>query len=147
MRITTYSFLDLSGAISHALFPGGVYQFTGEGVGSVTVKMLTERTAHDVAADGSIMVSKLAGNNGQIDIECQQTSLVHKYLLSLYNYLIAADANQWAMAAMALRNVSDGTSHTATGVSFGKVPDKPYRANGERVTWTLWAADIQNLNL
>lgn len=146
MRHTTYSFLDLAGAISHPLFPLGVFQFTGEGVGSLTVTMMTERTAHDVAADGSIMISKIAGNNGQINIECQQTSLLHKYLLSLYNYVTTADASAWAMAAIIMRNVKDGTSHIATGVSFGKIPDKPYGASGARVTWTLWAADITNPN-
>ena len=145
MRTTTYSFLDLAGAIIHPLYPGGPYLFTGEGVGSANVNMLTERTAHDVAADGSIMVSKIAGNNGQITIECQQTSLVHKYLLGLYNYLVAASAGEWAMAAVSLRNVSDGTSHIATGMSFQKIPDKQYQAQGQMVNWTLFAADIQSI--
>lgn len=146
MRTTTYSFLDLAGAITHPSFPGGPYMFTGEGVGSVTVNMQTERTAHDVAADGSIMVSKIAGNNGQIIIECQQTSLVDKYLLQLYNYLLQASSAEWAMAAIALRNVVNANNHIATGVSFGKLPDKPYGASGARVSWTLWAADIVSLN-
>jgi hypothetical protein len=146
MRHSTYSFLDLAGAISHALFPLGVFQFTGEGVGEVTVAMDTERTAHDVAADGSIMVSKIAGNGGKITINCQQTSVVHKYLLSLYNYCVAAPANEWAMMAIVLRNVNDGTSHTASGVSFGKMPDKAYKSQGERVQWVMWAADITTMN-
>lgn len=146
MRQTTYSFLDLAGVIAHPLYPLGVFQFTGEGVGSVTVTMDTERTAHDVAADGSVMVSKIAGNNGKINIECQQTSLAHKYLLNLYNYLVSASAGEWAMIAIVLRNVSDATSHIATGVSFGKIPDKPYAAQGGKVTWVLWAADIVSAN-
>jgi hypothetical protein len=146
MRHSTYSFLDLAGAIAHPSYPGGPYMFTGEGVGTVTVSMQTERTAHDVAADGSIMISKIAGNNGYINIECQQTSLVHKYLLGLHSYLIAESAMQWAMAAIVLRNVSDGTSHIATGVSFGKIPDKAYSSQGAKVTWQLWAADIVTMN-
>jgi hypothetical protein len=146
MRHSTYSFLDLAGAIAHPFFPLGVFQFTGEGVGSISVAMSTDRTAHDVAADGSIMISKIAGNNGQISIECQQTSLVHKYLLNLFNYVWQADTSQWAMIAIALRNISDGTSHICTGVSFGKKADKAYKSAGERVTWTLWAADISSMN-
>lgn len=146
MRHSTYSFLDLAGAISHPFFPLGVFQFTGEGVGSITVEMLSERSQHDVAADGSIMISKMAGNNGVITIECQQTSLVHKYLLNLFNYVWQADTNQWAMIAIALRNISDGTSHICTGVSFNKKGAKSYKREGQQVTWTLMAADIASMN-
>lgn len=146
MRHSTYSFLDLAGAISHPFFPLGVFQFTGEGVGSITVEMSSERSLHDVAADGSIMISKMAGNNGVITIECQQTSLVHKYLLNLFNYVWQADTNQWAMIAIALRNISDGTSHICTGVSFNKKGAKSYKREGQQVTWTLMAADIASMN-
>ena len=84
-RTTTYSFLDMTGSLSHPTI--GDYVFTGEGVGQITVAYATERTSHDVAADGSVMVSKVAGNNGTITIECQQTSAVHKWLLAWYNAL------------------------------------------------------------
>ena len=137
---TTYSFLDLSGAIAHPSV--GSYIFTGEGVGEVTIAMTTERSAHDIAADGSIMVSKLAGNNGQIAIQCQQTSDLHKWLLDWYNQLIYLDTELWAETGMTLRNTSDGTSHTIRGISPMKKPDKSYQAAGQKVTWTLLAADI-----
>lgn len=146
MRHSTYSFLDLAGAIAHPFFPAGVFQFTGEGVGSISVAMTTDRSLHDVAADGSIMISKVAGNNGTIAIECQQTSAVHKYLLSLFNYLWQANTSEWAMTAIALRNISDGTSHICTGVSFGRKGEKVYKEQGQRVTWTLLAADISSMN-
>lgn len=140
---TTYSFLDLSGAVVHPDL--GAYIFTGQGVGSVTVTMDTERTAHSVGADGTVMVSKIAGHNGKITIECQQTSAVHKWLLAAENALYIADTDAWAEMTATLRNTSDGTSHIITGMSFGKVPDKQYQAEGQMVTWTLWAANIQNI--
>lgn len=143
MAFTTYSFLDLSGAITHALV--GSYIFTGEGVGSVTITMSTEKTSHDVAADGVVMISKVAGNNGQVAINCQQTSEVHKWLLKWYNLILAADTGQWAGTAMTLRNTNDGSSHYLTGVSPSKIPDKPYQAQGQRITWTLMAGEIINL--
>jgi hypothetical protein len=139
---TNYSFLDLSGAIAHPAV--GAYTFTGEGLGEVSVIMSEERTTHDVAADGSVMVSKIAGNNGQVHIKCQQTSAVHKWLLLLYNALIIAPPDQWAQAAAYLRNVTDKTSHIATGLSFQKVPDKSYQKQGQQITWVLMAADIQS---
>ena len=140
---TTYSFLDLSGALVHPSL--GAYIFTGQGVGQVTVTMDTERSAHSVAADGTIMVSKIAGHNGKIQIQCQQTSNVHKWLLAAENALYIADTDAWAEMSASLRNTSDGTSHIIVGISFGKVPDKVYQAEGQMVTWTLWAANIQNI--
>lgn len=141
---TTYSFLDLAGSIAHPTY--APFIFTGKGIGSVNVGMDTEKTVHDPAADGVIMVSKIAGENGRITIECQQTSDVHKYLLGLYNYLNNAGTDQWAAMVLALRNTSDGTSHAARGVSFQKVPDKPYQAQGQKISWVLMAAEIINLN-
>ena len=138
---TTYSFLDLSGAI---FGPTGFYTFTGEGVGEVIVAMTTEKTAHEVAADGSVMVSKIAGNNGNVTINAQQTSDLHKWLLNWYNALLAGDTSLWASTSLTLRNVVNGTSHVIHGVSPQKIPDKSYQAQGQRVSWILMAADIQN---
>ena len=140
---TTYSFLDLSGAIVHPDL--GAYIFTGQGVGQVVITMATEKTSHNVAADDVVMVSKIAGHNGQIQVQCQQTSLVHKWLLAAYNAVYIADTDAWANMSATLRNTSDGTSHIITGMSFGKIPDKPYQAEGQMVTWTLFAASIVSL--
>ncbi len=140
---TTYSFTDLVGSINHsALTP---FIFTGQGVGGVTVSKSTERSAHDVAADGSIMVSKIAGNNGVITIECQQTSPLHFWLLNWFNTLWNLPTSDWATTSVLLKNSTTGGSHVVTGVSPQKEADVPYQAQGQRVTWTLMAADIRNI--
>jgi hypothetical protein len=143
MKHTTYSFLDLSGAIAHPQL--GAYAFTGKGVGEVVITMATDKTVHDTAGDGSVMVTKMAGNSGSIQVKCQQTSNVHKWLLAAYNALVIAPVDQWATMGAALRNSADGTGHTLIGMSFQKVPDKVYQAQGQYVTWTLMVADIQSL--
>lgn len=143
MNHTTYSFLDLSGAIAHPDL--GAYLFTGQGVGTVTVAYETERTQHDTAADGVIMVSKIAGHNGKVTVECQQTSDLHKWLLAAANALYIAPTAGWAQMSATLRNTSDGTSHIITGISFGKIPDKAYAAAGGKVSWVLWSANIVSL--
>ena len=145
MQATTYSFLDLSGAIASATL--GAYVFTGKGVGQVVVTMTEEKTEHNVAADGVVMVSKRAGHNGRVQIQCQQTSDIHKWLLAAYNSMYLADSGDWANISATLRNSSDGTSHLCTGISFGKVPDKTYAASGGMVTWEMFAADIQSLSM
>lgn len=143
METSTYSFLDLSGAIAHPDL--GAYIFTGQGVGSVTVALAQDKSAHDIAADGAVMVSKIAGLTGTITINCQQTSALHKWLLTAFNALYIAPTDSWAQMTIALRNTSDGTSHVITGASFGKIPDKAYAAQGAQVAWTLYAADIQSV--
>jgi len=143
METSTYSFLDLSGAIAHPDL--GAYIFTGQGVGSVTVALANDKSAHDIAADGAVMVSKIAGLTGMITINCQQTSALHKWLLTAFNALYIAPTDSWAQMTIALRNTSDGTSHVITGASFGKIPDKAYAAQGAQVAWTLMAADIQSV--
>jgi hypothetical protein len=35
--------------------------------------------------------------------------------------------------------------HTLTGVSFDKIPDKPYQAAGQKITWKLMAASITSV--
>lgn len=142
---TIYSFTDLSGAIAHPAL--GAYTFTGEGTGEITVSYSTERTVHDIAADGTVMVSKVAGNNGVVTISAQQTSDVHKWLVNAFNIVWVLPTSQWASFSATLRNVSDNTTHVLTGMSFGKIADKPYQAQGQRVTWTLMAADIISLNV
>jgi hypothetical protein len=141
--ISTYSFLDLTGNIVHPAV--GAYTFTGQGIGEMTIAMATDRTAHDVAADGAVMVSKLAGENGSITIQAQQTSSLHNWLMNWYNYLYLADTDEWTQTTILIRAPKMGRSHVGTGVSPQKVGDTPYQAQGQRVTWTLMCADLKTL--
>ncbi len=143
MEQTTYSFGDLAGSISHPTF--GAYIFDGTGVGSVTISKATDRTAHDIAADGSVMVSKIAGNNGTITIEVQQSSSIHKWLTLWFNALWQLPTSEWASTSITLRNTATGTRHIISGVSPQKEPDTPYQSQGQHVTWTLMCAEITNL--
>ena len=141
--ISTYSFLDLSGSVSHPAL--GAYTFTGEGIGEMSISMATDRTTHDIAADGAVMVSKLAGSNGSITIQAQQTSALHNWLVNWYNYLYGADTDEWAQTNVLVRAPKMGKSHVAVGVSPQKIGDQPYQAQGQRVTWTLMCADLQTV--
>ena len=145
MEQTTYSFLDLVGSITHPSF--GTFIFNGEGTGSVTVTKSTDRTAHDIASDGCVMVSKIAGNNGAVTIEVQQSSAIHKWLLAWFNALWLMPTAEWAETSISLRNAATKTSHVCMGVSPLKEADTPYQSQGQRVTWTLMCAEITNLPL
>ena len=140
---STYSFEDVTATLNFA----GVIpiEVTGKGVGSIDISMATEKTAHDVAADGAVMISKIKGNNGSIAMNIQQSSPTHKLLLLWYNYLLNSSSSTWANNSITVRNNVNGESTIAIGVSPQKLPDKSYQAQGQRVTWNFMAADISQL--
>jgi hypothetical protein len=146
----TYSFKSLVGVLKNSIV-GVVIPLTGGniGLGGITIRMTTSRTVHDVAADGTVMPSYVAGANGEVDIEVQETSILHKALLTLYNALVLqADLDDilgWAATSISFALLIDGSVHTLTGVSFDKIPDKPYQAAGQKMTWKLLAANISSV--
>jgi Protein of unknown function (DUF3277) len=138
----TYDFLGTSGSLTSPALPVPI-SFAGQiGAGGFTVTMDTMRTVFDTAADGTIMPTRAWGNSGQVSIEMQQTSELHAELLNLYNLLIGGPPTNWAANAMTLYNATLGNGHVLTGVCFEKKPDKPYHAQGSRVTWVLKACDV-----
>lgn len=145
----TYSFKSLTGVLTNTVF-GVTIPLTGGniGVGSITIRMTTTRTTHDVAADGTVMPSYIAGDNGEVDIVVQETSAIHQALLALYNLAVLAanndDVSGWAATVISFTFLIDGSVHTLTGVSFEKIPDKPYEANGQKITWKMLAANVIN---
>lgn len=146
---TTYSFKDLTGVIDNTDLPSP-FQIAGGniGVGRLTIRMVTQRTEHDTAADGVVMPSYIPGASAEVTIEMQQTSALHHLLLSLYNQLVTeadvGDVGNWAGTTLSLRTILDGSGHYLSGVSFQKIPDKPYEAKGQNVSWILMAANCVN---
>ena len=143
MATTTYSFKDIKGVILGIPIVGG-----NVGMGSITITMSEDRTVQDVACDGSVMPSYVAGDNGSVAIEVQQTSALHHALLAQYNTLkLAADAGEsltWASGVISFFTTLEGSSHVLTGVSFQRIPAKEYAAHGAKITWNLMACNIVN---
>lgn len=142
MSNTTYSFQDLNANFSHPSV--GQISMNGEGIGSITITRANDVTAHDVSADGSVMISKIKSKNGTIAISVQQSSPLNKWLDRVYNYLEVASSSEWAKASIILRHLTLGEGTVCTGVSFQKRADKPYQAQGQQVTWNLMAANIDD---
>lgn len=141
MAQSTYSFGDVSITISHPSV--GQYTMQGEGIGSISVNMATDRTVHDTAADGSVMISKIRGRSGAVGIVVQQTSPIDQFLRKWFNYLETADSSEWADSSIIIRSAVTPETISCTGVSPQKQADRPFQAQGQQVTWNLMAADIQ----
>lgn len=152
MSNTIYSFKDLTGAFSHKI--AGQIVFGGTdgkiGLGQISIHMANNITTHEIGIDGAIIPFVIPVYNGTVSVQCQQTSILHKFLLDWYNVLKTRESQEnvddWANAVMALRNIVDGTSHNITGISPQINPDKVYGAQGGNVTWLLMAANIESIN-
>lgn len=146
---TTYSFKDLAGVLANPQLGSPVQLAGGNiGIGQITIRMTTQRTEHNVAADGAVMPSYVAGKNAELVIEVQQTSDLHHILLGLFNTLEtlseSGDLAAWADTTITFRTLLDGALHIFRGVSFQKIGDKAYQQHGQNVTWTLMAAEAIN---
>lgn len=137
---TTYSFTNISMVLSH---PGvGEYTINESGVGNITVSAAGDVTAHNVAADGHVMVSKMKAPNGTITIEVQQVSEMNTYLKKWYNFVNNADTDQWIAMIITVRDATNGFTTQLMGVSPQTVADETFQAEGQMVTWTLMAAEV-----
>jgi hypothetical protein len=142
---TTYAFKSIVGSFTDP--DVGTYIFAGqEGVKHITVGNTIDRTVQDVAADGTVMVSYVSGANGYVEIETQQNSSLHQFLVNWANYKFTESENGgaalFAAAAIKIIDTLSGANHTITGVSPMKIPDKPYGPSGSTTTWRLPAANL-----
>jgi hypothetical protein len=141
MAYSTYSFEDVNVTFSHPQF--GQFVANGAGIGSISTVMTNDRSAQDVAADGTVMVSKIIARNGTHALSVQQTSELNRWLTRLYNFLDVSATVQWARITVMIEAKNMGEKITSTGVSFQKLPDRPYQQQGQQITWNLMAANIQ----
>lgn len=143
MAFSSYSFEDVTIAFNHANV--GSTTSTGAGVGSITVAMANDRTAHEVAADGTVMVTKVIAKNGTIAVQFQQVSSLQAFMLKWYNYIDSSSTlSDWTGMTVTISSTNLGDKIVCTGVSPQKFADRPYQAQGSQVTWTLMAAEISH---
>jgi Protein of unknown function (DUF3277) len=148
MPRATYSFSDISGAMTHPI--AGVFLLSGGnlGMGKFTIEMTAEQTTMEATADGTVIVSAIENDIGSMTIEMNQSSALHSFLLGWYNAISTlkklGDVTNWATASISLRAMLDGSFHTLTGVAPGKVPAKTYGAQSATISWILMAASVIN---
>lgn len=142
MATTTYSFSDIQMVLQ---FPGRpAYTLNGQGIGEISISYINDNTAHDLAADGSVMVSKIKANNANVTITMHQTSTMHTWMKGTFNYLYNSPTPLWAAGTITISSpYDDSVNLVLTGVSFTKRADQPYQQQGQMVTWNLMAADTQ----
>jgi len=137
---STYAFEDFSAIITHKAM--GQLTLQGSGIGTITFTMANDVSSHDVAADGSVMTSKIKASNGTVAIAVQQTSDANAWFTRLYNYLVTASSKEWAGISLMGTSAVMQVTHTGSNMSFQKRSDKPYQQQGQQVTWTFLAGEL-----
>lgn len=135
-----YSFSDASAVFSHDSM--GTLTMVGTGVVNVTVAMTGDRTTMDVAADGTVMTSKIRDRRGSVAIQLQQNSKANLTLLKWYNSLEDADSTQWDKITAVIKSPKNGEVYTCKRGAFQKLPEKSYAAQGQTMTWNFLFADV-----
>ena len=138
---STYSFEDLSLVMSHPAM--GRITMQGAGLGSVTFAMANDMTQHDLAADGSVMASKINAPNGTITIQVQQTSEAAAWLRRYINYTKTAPTSEFTRATVIGSSRVMGVTHTCTGVSPQKRADAAYQQAGQQLSIVLMAQRME----
>jgi hypothetical protein len=137
---TTYAFEDLAVVFSHP--SKGSLTLTGAGIVSATVSRSTDVTSHDLAADGSVMASKIQARNGTITLVLQQTSAGANWLRRLNQYLEVAPSSEWTQGVCSISSKVMDVDITCTGVSPQKTPDAAYQAAGQQVSFVYMCQTI-----
>lgn len=148
-QLTTYSGLDWNLAITNPLF--GSIQASGVlalGIQQVTVRMTVDHAELKVGMDGAVIPTWVPGNQGEIEIQVWQTSVIHHQFLGWFNAInaaaMASDVSNAFSGVLLIQSILDGSSHTAIGVAPVKVPDKNYGPDAVTCNWVFRAANIIN---
>lgn len=141
-KIFTYSFEDTTVTISHPAI--GNYSAFGTGIGQVSVNYDSNVTAHSVAADLSVVVSKYAVKNGTIEFQVLQSSEFNAWLKRWANILEQGSADAFADTVITITNRSTGDNYVATGCSHQQKPSETFGPEAQTITWTIMAANITN---
>lgn len=143
MNYSTYAFEDVDVIVSHPSV--GSFNFNGSGMGSITVAMANDMSSHDVAADGSVMTSKIKAENGTVSIAVQQTSAGNAFLKKLNSYVKTAASSEFTRTVISVVSKKQGVNITCTGVSPQKSPDAGFAQAGAQVTFAYLAQRITGM--
>lgn len=143
MSYSTYAFEDVNCVISHPSV--GSYSFNGKGAGSITIAKANDATQHDVAADGSVMTSKIRAGNGTVSLAVQQTSPGANFLRKLNAYCDHAHSSEFTRTVITVTSKEQNVNIVCTGVSFQKSPDAGFAQTGAQVTFAYMAQNITGI--
>lgn len=137
---STYSFQDAILTLYDGA--GRSLSTSGEGTGDITIGYSADRSAISVANDGHAVISKIKDESGTLELQCLQSSPLHRNLLKWFNRLVAGDTSEWASMTGHFQNRSTGMQKDLIGVAFTKIPDDANGKEAQMVSWSFVVAKI-----
>lgn len=137
MTHSTYSFDDIDFTLTLA---GESYTMAGDGIGELTYEYLPTTSTQDVAADGSVMTSKIIARNARFNFSSQQTSALHKFFIKQFNILRDEQTEEWATGTLTITDRLNNIIIRASNVAFEKQASTTFASEGGRVQWPMVAA-------
>ncbi len=139
--MATYSFLDVTAAITG---PGGAINLA-QGAGSaeegITIEPNEDINSLQIGADGTPMHSMHANKSGTVTVRLLKTSPVNAKLAQMYSFQTASSANH-GQNTISLVNTQSGDSVTCQLVAFKRAPSLTYAKEGGMNEWTFDAGII-----
>ncbi len=138
-----WSYRDCVTTIQAEYMSGGAYAVEGSGSDTITFDKGQNRSTMQKAADGHIVFSDIAGEEGTVTIESQQTSPLHKYLQKMYNISRQATSSKQRATIMidSINNITGERVKCSYGIFTGEPADSRAREAQNR-SWQILFADI-----
>jgi hypothetical protein len=135
-----YSYKSIQLSFSHLI--AGTFVLNGEqAAGGITITPLIDHTAQEVTPDGATINNFIPGNNATLTVQVQQVSEWNDFLVGWHNDCVmaaeAGDMSNYATASALVIDTNSGRTHTMQGIAPSKIPDTPYGAQSQMVSWVL----------
>ena len=142
MAYAIYSLADTTTVVNHPQVGRKVLSDENNGGGQVSISYSMDMASHTQTANGYTVINKTRSHAGTITFEIPQNSPSDKYLRRLISYVESADASQFALTTITIRDAAAGITYTATGVTPQKRPDRQYAQQSGNLNYVLLCADI-----
>lgn len=140
-----YSYKAIQLSFSHPIV--GSFILNGEqAAGGITIAPQIDPTVQEVTPDGSTITNFIPGDNALLTVQVQQVSEWNDFLIAWKNYCVTAakagDLSNYATANALVVDTYSGRSHTMQGIAPSKIPDTPYGAQSQMVSWVLKVSSL-----
>lgn len=118
------------------------FHFEGSGADSITFDKGQNRATMQKAADGSIVFSSIAGEEGTVTIEAQQVSPLNSYLTNAYNTTRSGPSQQRAQISINSVNQITGDRVVCSNGIFIGEPADTRASEAQNRSWQILFANI-----
>lgn len=134
--MSTYSFMDINGAISG---PGGSINL-GMGAGSaeegITITPVEDKNTMQIGAGGDGQHNLIASTAALVTVNLLKTSPTNALLMAMYNYQTSSSVLH-GKNTIVISDLGRGDLVTLQKVAFKRVPDNAYAKEAGMNAWTF----------